>query len=647
MPNDPFAAYTAILGAAHNRMMASVDPDRIIEQERLRYIMGLAPERGRRQASTELQALPRAQRQLRESLLPEIQAAEERWGLPQGLLDRLALQESSYNPRTNTKSGAAGLMQIMPDIHREELARLGLDPNNPTDALDFAGRYLSRLHGQFGSWDQALAAYNAGQGRVRGVGGDLGRLPSETQAFVRDILGDLQPADEETPAAILRLREVAGALVDLATMPADATQVAGSEPPVSRRPGPSPDEAVIQADAARAPGPVGGITMRDRREERRRVIDEFMSQGEGQPTVFDHPVFEPIREFNEAILGTPVGEALSRFGDIALSLGLEDPATYAGGPLIKIGGKLFDLAKITENIQRHPFMSRILPEVRPLIGQPLPNGEPFVPSLLNRSDTYGATLKSVSELANYKPVQYLPDTPNLQRARELGFEIQAFHGTDVAHDFLASPFQTFRPWSHFGSPRSAIDRLNAKAQYKYGPGLPRIEIYDPRVHHRGTPAQRVSFALNTYQIPENARVVPTVLRGNFIDSSDSGVQTAGRAIETLNSRGVLSKKQGDDLYKFWQRSWEDHLQLSQDHMASSDYALAMLGAEIERLFNVNGFRYVNNLEDSGSVSYVVFNPANVRSVFAKFDKAMSSASGIGLGIGGAAIGLSGGGEGAR
>jgi membrane-bound lytic murein transglycosylase D len=63
-----------------------------------------------------------------------------------------------------------------------------------------AARYLGALHGQFGDWPLALAAYNAGEGRVRramrrsggnSFGSIAGALPSETQMYVPKVLATI------------------------------------------------------------------------------------------------------------------------------------------------------------------------------------------------------------------------------------------------------------------------------------------------------------------------------------------------------------------------------------------------------------------------------------------------------------------------
>ena len=115
-------------------------------------------------------------------------AAEQRNGLPAGLLNAVAKHESSYNPNAVSPAGARGLMQIMPATARE----LGVDPMIPQQAVDGAARLLASNLRQFGSVELAVAAYNAGAGAVARYGG----IPpyAETRAYVQRVVGTLRGA---------------------------------------------------------------------------------------------------------------------------------------------------------------------------------------------------------------------------------------------------------------------------------------------------------------------------------------------------------------------------------------------------------------------------------------------------------------------
>jgi membrane-bound lytic murein transglycosylase D len=128
------------------------------------------------------------------ALMPRLRAAFTAEGLPPELA-WLAEAESSLNPNARSPVGAKGLFQLMPATAQS----LGLDTLLPDERTDpdksarAAARYLRTLHGKFGDWPLALAAYNSGEGRVsralaqRGAkdfAGIADALPAETRMYV-------------------------------------------------------------------------------------------------------------------------------------------------------------------------------------------------------------------------------------------------------------------------------------------------------------------------------------------------------------------------------------------------------------------------------------------------------------------------------
>ena len=110
----------------------------------------------------------------------------------------LAEVESSFNSSARSPSGARGLFQL-----KAETARgLGLSTFLPDERTDpgksahAAARNLRALGEKFGSWPLALAAYNAGEGRVSRAlaarhavdfAGVAPALPAGTRMYVPEV----------------------------------------------------------------------------------------------------------------------------------------------------------------------------------------------------------------------------------------------------------------------------------------------------------------------------------------------------------------------------------------------------------------------------------------------------------------------------
>ena len=121
----------------------------------------------------------------------------ERRGIPTELA-LLPIIESSYDPSATSNAAAAGLWQFIPSTGRI----YGLNQTNTYDgrrdvieSTRAAYDFLTSLYNQFGSWELALAAYNAGPGRIQraidanraqGLPTDYWslRLPTETMNYV-------------------------------------------------------------------------------------------------------------------------------------------------------------------------------------------------------------------------------------------------------------------------------------------------------------------------------------------------------------------------------------------------------------------------------------------------------------------------------
>lgn len=129
----------------------------------------------------------------------------ERRGLPTELA-LLPVIESAYDPFAYSHASAAGMWQFIPGTGRI----FGLKQNwwydgrrDVVESTRAAYDFLSMLYEKFGSWELALAAYNAGPGAVQrainrnaaaGLPTDFWslRLPAETRAYVPRFLAVVQ-----------------------------------------------------------------------------------------------------------------------------------------------------------------------------------------------------------------------------------------------------------------------------------------------------------------------------------------------------------------------------------------------------------------------------------------------------------------------
>jgi soluble lytic murein transglycosylase-like protein len=121
-----------------------------------------------------------------------VEEISRRQGLTPDLLRAVIHKESSYLPCAVSPKGAQGLMQLMP----ETASGLGVEnPFEPWQNVDAGARYLRQMLDRYGgNLVLALAAYNAGPGRVDAAGG----VPSipETMNYVSEIIRQLHLASE-------------------------------------------------------------------------------------------------------------------------------------------------------------------------------------------------------------------------------------------------------------------------------------------------------------------------------------------------------------------------------------------------------------------------------------------------------------------
>lgn len=94
--------------------------------------------------------------------------------VPEDLIYAVIKTESKFRSDAVSSKGAIGLMQLMPDTFVwlcEKADDTENDPNllyNPEINIKYGAYYLDLLYSEFGTWENAVAAYNAGPTNVRG-----------------------------------------------------------------------------------------------------------------------------------------------------------------------------------------------------------------------------------------------------------------------------------------------------------------------------------------------------------------------------------------------------------------------------------------------------------------------------------------------
>lgn len=117
-----------------------------------------------------------------------IKRCANKYGVSVSLIKAVIHAESGYNPNAISSKGASGLMQLMPSTARSLKVN---DAFDPADNVEGGVKYLRFLLDTFrGDVSLALAAYNAGLGKVARYGG----IPpyAETRNYVNRVLSYMQ-----------------------------------------------------------------------------------------------------------------------------------------------------------------------------------------------------------------------------------------------------------------------------------------------------------------------------------------------------------------------------------------------------------------------------------------------------------------------
>jgi soluble lytic murein transglycosylase-like protein len=232
-----------------SRLVNAVTGQQMLPTDRVAPQFSLTPFYDRYIRQPEQVATEAAQAQQRGELPPTPAAQLPE---PQRLLQAMITVESAGKPGAVSPKGAVGLMQVMPasatnpgyglpnvfDFAEQMGTQVG--KRNETEAkrlladpavgAAYGQRYMDAMLQRYnGNLEYALAAYNAGPGRVDkwlAAGADFNKLPKETREYIPKVLAALAPAGAAPAAA------PAGA-TPVAPVPAAGLTIPGAAAPAA------------------------------------------------------------------------------------------------------------------------------------------------------------------------------------------------------------------------------------------------------------------------------------------------------------------------------------------------------------------------------------------------------------------------------
>ncbi len=131
-----------------------------------------------------------------------VELYSQEYSVPQNIIYAVIKTESGFESDALSNKGAIGLMQITPDTFNWLLTK---NPQNdvnvdslykPETNIKYGTYFLSLLYSEFGTWENAFAAYNAGRSRVNdwladenySTDGRLTNIPyKETRDYVKKV----------------------------------------------------------------------------------------------------------------------------------------------------------------------------------------------------------------------------------------------------------------------------------------------------------------------------------------------------------------------------------------------------------------------------------------------------------------------------
>ena len=185
-PTGTLAEGLNLSGSSKSRLAIFKTQSDLIDKKLKKQYSGsvkLTPKYKKGEETAAAEGIPAYRGNYKGEYLEVAKAAARKHGVPEDLFLRLVQQESGWNPVATSVKGATGLAQLMPETAKH----LGVDINDAEENLEGGARYLRMMYDKFGTWELALAAYNAGPAAVEEHDG----IPpfAETESYVKAILG--------------------------------------------------------------------------------------------------------------------------------------------------------------------------------------------------------------------------------------------------------------------------------------------------------------------------------------------------------------------------------------------------------------------------------------------------------------------------
>ncbi|NIT36979.1 MAG: transglycosylase SLT domain-containing protein [candidate division Zixibacteria bacterium] len=119
---------------------------------------------------------------------PLFRRQEKAYAMPTGFLEAIADRESRFrhdivSGQLKGGVGEAGVMQLHPAYHLSS-DRERIDPNI---SIPYAAKYLAKNYVRFGTWEEAIAAYNWGPGNVERAG--VENAPAAVKEYIAWVKG--------------------------------------------------------------------------------------------------------------------------------------------------------------------------------------------------------------------------------------------------------------------------------------------------------------------------------------------------------------------------------------------------------------------------------------------------------------------------